>query len=552
MRGPSPGSAFTSRFCIFNLRLSAAALLATLLTGCAVPLGPGFRLRTRQMVLGGAPAASAPVHLRVVDRLENTGNRALSYLDVSLPTAIDPAGNNLTIHVDGKSVAPVTESQDPAAPFRVRFDPPWPQKQRREIVLEYDLTTDPIRGGVAAVTADGFYLADPQALPFWLAPVGFFASSDVLKRDERFEVTLPADFRVLASGRRQRRRAPDGSVLYRFRTSGSELPSFVIAGRYQEQTVQTPHGSLVFWTFQPLDPEVARMAAERLTATAASFASHFGPLPKPGPLHVVEAPAGLFAPAAAEPGQPAVAASFPQGLLLGPRAFAESLASEPVLEAAEAEMVRIWFGWRVPLRPDMDTLLGRGLGLFAVAMAAEARGGLPARRLEIARLLDEYDRARPAGDEGFLVRPPGQCTPQQLAANTLKAALFLADLDDRAGQDKFEQSIQRLQVAMAGRGLTLSLDDFRSSLETSTGTPMADVFRLWLARPGVPDEFRERYSAAPGPELPSSPRPPAAASRAGDRPFRAAGFQPAPSRFEKQASLGGQGFSPDIVPGGRQ
>jgi hypothetical protein len=457
------------------------------------------------MVLASAPAPASPVHLRVADLLENTGNRPLAYLDVNLPAASDPARSHLTIRVDGRALSPSPASADPAAPLRVRFDPPWPPKQRRDVALEYDLTTDPISGGVAAVTGEGFYLADPRALPFWLTPVGFFASGDVLSRDERFEFTLPADFLVVASGRRQRKRTPDGSYLYRFRTSGEELPSFVIAGRYQEQRVRTGNGELLFWTLQPLDPGVAQMAAERLTATTATFASLFGPFPKPGPLRVIEAPPGLLSFETAGPGQPVAVASFPQGLLLGSRAFTD-LASEPVLRVAEAELVRIWFGWRVPLRSDVDTLLGRGLGLFAVALAAEARGGQPARHLEIVRLLDEYDSVRVAGDEGSLLRPPEQSTPQQLAADALKSALFLADLQDAAGRDQFHESIRRLQLTIAGRGLTLSLDDLRSSLETSTGIPLADLFRQWLNHPGVPEGFRGRYSSET--PLPSSPRPP--------------------------------------------
>ena len=508
--GGTLNSVSTFRLWTFDFRLPAAALLATLLTGCAVPLGPGFRLRSRQWTFQDAAAPSAPAHMRVTERMENTGNRPLPYLDVSLPTAIDLAKDNLTIRVDGKSIIPKAESQDPAAPFRVQFDPPWPVRQPREIVLEYDLATDPVGGGVALVTPDGFYLADPRALPSWLTPVGFFASGNVLSRDERFEVTLPADFRVLASGRQQRKRAPDGKFLYRFRTTGEEIPSFVIAGRYREQLVQTGTGNLLFWTFQPLDPSVAQRVAGRLTATAAAFSSIFGPFPQPGPLRVVEAPAGLFSPA--RPGQSVAAASFPQGLLLGPSAFEQGIAGEAVLQAAEAELARIWFGWRVPLRSDVDTLFGRGLGLFAVALAAEARGGQPARRLEIVRLLAEYDGARVAGSDGSLLQPREQSTPQQLAANALKAALFLADLDDLAGQNKFEEAMRRLQIAIAGRGLTLSLDDFRSSLETSTGNPMAGVFRQWLNNPGVPDGFRERYSASSPP--PPAPRTPSLGYRA--------------------------------------
>jgi len=472
-----------------------------------VPLGPGFRLRARQMVLGDTPAQlmaspllgiepSAPVRVRVADRIENTGNRPLDYLDITLPAAIAASGSNLTIRIDGRTVPLAAASEAPGAPLRLRFDPPWPRRQAREVVLEYNLATDPVRGGVAAATPDVFYLADPLALPFWLTPAGFFANGDVLSRDERFELSLPADFRIAASGRQQRRRSPDGTFLYRFRTDGREFPSFVIAGRYQEQIVVTPSRNVVFWTFQPLDPEVARMAAERLANTWVIFARLFGPLPGLAPLRVVETPAGVATVDVSD--RDFLIAAFPQGLLLGSRAFAQGIAGEPVLRAAEAAMVRIWFGWRVPLRPDMENLLGSGLELFAAALAAEARGGPQARHAEIARLLADYDRARVPGrlpgEEGSPLRPPSESTPQQRVAGALKSALFLAALDDLAGQDNFERAVRRLQDAMAGRGLSLSLDDLRSSLESTAGTALADVFRLWLNRPGVPDDFRARYS----------------------------------------------------------
>ena len=477
--------------------LAAALLVGLFLTGCAVPLGPGFRLRARQMVLGEAPAPSAPLRVRVADRLQNTGNRPLDYLDVSLPAAIAAGRSNLTIRIDGRTVPTVAVSEAPAAPLRVRFDPPWLPRQEREVVLDYDLTTDPGRAGVAAATPDGYYLADPLALPFWLTPVGVFASGEVLSRDERFELSLPPDFRVVASGRQQRRRSPDGSFLYRFRTSGRELPSFVVAGRYQQQIVVTQRREVVFWTFQPLDPNSAQVAAGRLAGAMDTFARLFGPLPGSAPLRVVETSVGVVLPDSTE--ADVSAAAFPQGLLIGPRAFAQGIAGEPVLRSAEAALVRIWFGWRVPLRPEVETLLGPGLGHFAVALAAESRGGRQARDLEIVRLLAEYDRARVPGDEGSLLRSPVDTTPQQRAADALKAALFLAALDDLAGQDNFERAVRRLQDAMAGRGLSLSLDDLRSALESTAGTAMADVFRLWLNRPGVPDDFRARYSQATAP-----------------------------------------------------
>jgi hypothetical protein len=477
--------------------LAVALLLALFSLGCAVPLGPGFRLRSRQMLWADLPAQPTQVRVRVADVLQNIGNRDLTHLDLSLaaPAAVDRS--SLAVRVNGQVVpASPVSSEDPASPLRVRFDPAWPPRQRREVAFEYAIQPDPVRRTVAAATPGGFYLADPNALPLWRVPVGVFANAELLSRDERFEVSLPADFRVLASGREQRRRSADGTVLHRFRTSGRELPSYVIAGRYQEHSLRTAQGNVVFWTFQPLDPAAAQMAAERLAASAATFARLFGPLPLRGPaaLYVVETPAGVIPPGSLEGG--ISAASFPRGVLLDARAFTQEIASEPVLRLAEAELVRRWFGWRLPLRPEMETLMGPGLGLFAVALAANDREGPAARRSEIARLLAAYDRARVSGGEGSILRPPAESTPQQRVVNAYKAALFLAALDDLAGQQNFESAVRRLQDAMAGRGLSLSLDDLRSSLELSAGTALADVFRLWINRPGVPDDFRARYSQA--------------------------------------------------------
>jgi hypothetical protein len=483
----------------------ATLLFASLSCGCAVPLGPGFMLRSRQIALAGAPAASSPIHVRVTEQMKNDGNRPLQYLDVKLPSAAASDQGHLRIQVDGKDVAAVPRGTDANPEVRVRFEPPWPVRQQRKIGVEYDLSTD-AGEGVAGVTPQGFYFADPRALPFWATPPGFFARGGGLHRDESFAFTLPADFRLMASGRQEKRsRTPDHRVSYRFRTSGEHLPSFVIAGRYRQQAFPTRYGEIDFWTFDALDSATAQMAADRLAASASAFVKVFGPLPLAWPLYIVEAPAGLLPSDAS--GQNASAAAFPEGLLLGPAAFEQGLASEPVLRTAEEELVRIWFGWRVPLRAEASTLLGRGLRLYAIALAAEARGGEAARRQEIVRLLEEYDRVSAPGETELLLQPPPQSTRRELDADARKAALFLADLDDLAGQDRFERSLLEVQQAIAGRGLSVSLDDVRSALEANTGMAMADEFRLWLNHPGIPADFRARYSDGTAPTQPSPDRP---------------------------------------------
>ena len=42
------------------------------------------------------------------------------------------------------------------------------------------------------------------------------------------------------------------------------------------------------------------------------------------------------------------------------------------MQLAEYELARAWFGWRVRPRPDGQMLMGRGVGLFGLVVAARA------------------------------------------------------------------------------------------------------------------------------------------------------------------------------------
>jgi hypothetical protein len=364
------------------------------------------------------------------------------------------------------------------------------------VVFEYDRGSEAAGSGFAAATADGLYLVDPSAFPRWLPPVGVFVKADLQDRDERFELSVPSEFLVLAPGREQRQRRQGATTLHRFRTSPSDFPSFVIAGPYREQRFTTSAGDVVFWTIGPLDRGAAQAAAQRLATSVATFERVFGPPGNVGgPLRVVEAPGDL---ATLDPNEAGISAvSFPLGVLLDRRALSQGLASEPVLRLAEAMLARTWFGWRVPLRPDAEILLGQGMGLFGVALAAEAREGDAARRREITRLVAGYDRARGRSEEPPMLGASGGYSTDQRSVTAYKAALFLVELEDAAGREKFEDAMRRIQSALVGRGLFLSADDLRSALEGSVGQDFADVFRAWLNSPGVPDDFRMRYAAAP-------------------------------------------------------
>ncbi|HZP34386.1 MAG TPA: M1 family aminopeptidase [Candidatus Acidoferrales bacterium] len=362
----------------------------------------------------------------------------------------------------------------------------------RKIEFTYDLDPAAQGRGVVAATNDGFYLADPNVFPSWQPPVGPFATGSLRARTEELEVKVPADFHVLAVGNEEHGQRRDEFVLHRFKSRGAQFPPYVVAGRYQERRVNTQRGEVIFWTRQSLAENVARAGAERLAATVATYQNLFGPVMRnPFPIHIVETSAELAPIIVVTPN--IAATSFPGGVLLDHRAVALGLATDPVLDLADYELARTWFGWHVRPRPEVDLLLGRGMAIFAGVLAAEARGGIPARQQGIRRLMETYESFGPAADEKTGFGPIVAYTRQQARAQSYKGALFLIELQDTIGKETFYRALRRVLAAMAGQ--EIGSDEFRSALEQEAGRNLAPVFHAWFDRSGLPAELRARYAA---------------------------------------------------------
>ena len=203
----------------------------------------------------------------------------------------------------------------------------------------------------------------------------------------------------------------------------SDFLPYVVAGRYQEKVIPSRQGEVQFWTFHPMDGPAAQAAAERLSSSMKTFTEFFGPASNgKTPVRIAEAPAVLPAEfgASLDPG----GASFPEGVLLDPRAFQQGIASEAVLQLAEYELARTWFGWRVRPRPEAQILMGRGVGLFGLVIAAEGRGQ-DQRRGMVASLIDRYDEARAAAPDKRLMEPPAGYSRAERISTGYRAALFL-------------------------------------------------------------------------------------------------------------------------------
>ncbi len=451
-----------------------------LLDGCAVALGPGFHFASRQTVI----QPGAPLHVRVTDQLVNAGTRPLSYLDVLLP---ENAGS-IAVTMDGRMVSARLATSQPGSALRIPFEPPWPQKQSRSFVLNYDIASDSSRAAATA-SDQNFHVASPDLLPRWVPPPGVFVTADSPQREE-FEFAAPATARVTAAGRERRRSKQGERTVHRFRVTPDDFPLFIAAGRYEETLIRAGKEGrpVIFWTLPSLAPEKAKPAAERLAQTVDTFEKAFGPLASGHPaIRIVV----MAAPQDAPVGNDATSAfTFPYGVILDDRLFNLEQISEQALEAAESGLAATWFGWTIRLpAAGPDNVFGLGARRFAVITAAAAREGESARSQAVRQLLADYDRANAP------TALPGPASANVSGAlDAEKAALFWIALEDLAGTKAVQAAIQHLILALAGNQVTIG--DLRAAIEGETRSSAVGFFREWIDRPGVPADFRARYSPA--------------------------------------------------------
>jgi hypothetical protein len=451
------------------------------------PLGPGFRFVDRQTEIRAVADTPDRLHVHVVDRLDNTGDRPLRSMEVRLPEGPAFGSQNFRVTINGREVSPQRTSDIDPSLVRISFDPVWGQLQPRGIVIDWDLAV--------AASAVAFYIADATALPLWQPPSGIFVRGGPSPVKENLTVFTSPDFRVLAPGKPLKRRTEGSLLAHRFRIQpNKDFLTYVVAGRYLEQKIGTSQDAVSFWTFQPLDSQTAKLAALRLASSMRALTDYFGPVSKGrSVVHIVEAPEDVPADFG-EPGDPG-GASFPGGALLDHRAFAQGIDNEAVLELAEYEFARTWFGWRVRPRREAQVLMGRGLGLFSWIVAAEARGQ-DARRQMATFLLEQYDQAqRTAPDTGLIEPPPGYSRAERVTSG-YKAALFFVALEDLCGRDNLRTAFRHIVRARGGDDV--GEEDLRAAAEAASHRDLAEMFRTWLNRPGIPDEFRARYSSPPG------------------------------------------------------
>ena len=463
------------------------------------PLGSGFRFADRQTEIRASVSPPEALHIRVVDHFDNVGNFPIRFLEARLPEGANYGSQNLRMKIDGQQVSPEQNSDMDRnmdhTMMRASFDPVWEEHRPREIITEWDMGRESPAQGTVAASATAFYIADEAAFPLWQPPGGHFTQGGPTPNAETLTVVTPPDFRVLASGQPFKPVLRGDMVTHGFRIKpDQDFFPYVVAGRYQEQVVRTRQGAVSFWTFQRLDTQQARAAAARVSSSMRALEDFFGPASRgEAVVRVVEAPGELPSEfGEVESGYGGT--SFPDGALLDSRAFSRGIANEDVLRLTEYELARTWFGWRVRPRPEVKILMGRGVGLFAEVLGAEARGQ-DQRGFAVASLLERYDQARQIAPDGSMLEPPGGYSPAESISTGYRAALFFVALEDLCGHTNLRAAFREIVQARANDDV--GYEELRSALEFASGRDLAETFHVWLNRREIPDDFRMHYNSPP-------------------------------------------------------
>ena len=152
----------------------------------------------------------------------------------------------------------------------------------------------------------------------------------------------------------------------------------------------------------------------------------------------------------------------------------------PTLAAQAApSLAASWLGYAQSPAFFEQSLPLTMLPAFAAAIGRDAAEGGDARLETIRRAL----RLIPSGEK--LSRN------EDVRVLRVKSFLLFYALQDQCGRDTFRKATEHMLYARRERGF--DLNDLIAAFEEETHQNVAEFVRMWMKRPGVPEEFRARY-----------------------------------------------------------
>jgi hypothetical protein len=465
-----------------------SAMAAFWSAGCVVPLGPGYSIESQQVRVQFVPGPEPRIRIDAEYRLKNTGNQPLSEVELRLPGRRRFHFDEPRAAWDATAVTTATAT-DNSRNALLALPQPWTKSARHTLHLSVEYLPAAAGETGLSFSADAFFLPAAGWSPELLPSGGLFATGGVPPKKWEMSVSVPEGFLVHTSGKQKKTARKNGEITVVATQRSNDRYPFVIAGRYNSAQIALGKEKILLWTRKAQDPEAVRGLSEALARTTEAYDAVFGTRTKaPSATWIVECPVvpGCFtlptrtmAELLGEKEEPTVAEMVsPDTLMAG---FGSG--GPPIGGAAVApSLAASWLGYgQNPGFFEQEPPLS-ALPAFAASIGRDAAEGADSRADTIRRALQ------------LIPEKPGGHGPEAPAVVRAKSFLFFYALQDRYGREVFRKAISHMLQARRERGLELS--DLIAAFEEETHENMAEFVRLWMKRPGVPEEFRARYEAA--------------------------------------------------------
>jgi hypothetical protein len=461
--------------------------------GCTAALGPGYTIIKQQITVQFIPDPQPVIRIEGVYQLQNTGNQPLTALELRLPGHRRFHFSDPSAHWDKTALSLATSPENPRNVL-FALPQPWAVSSRHTLRLYVEYQRATSNETALSFTGDAFFLPAQGWSPELFPARGIFATGGVPPKSWDLIVRVPGDFLVHTSGQEKKQSASNSrntaERTIRIRQTFQDKYPFVIAGRYVAATLSAANETVNLWTRSPQNPEALRQPSEALARTIQAYDSTFGARPKDShQLWIVECPdlTGCFSTASS---------NFSKLTSEGIENVTAEMASQetamvdltggaPEIASVAPFLASSWLGYgRSPGFFEQSPPLS-ALPAFAASRGREAVEG-PQVRVQIIRRL--------------LRAIPENAAPRQPEADDVlraKSLLFFYGLQDRYGPQVFSAALTHMLDARRGGGF--DLDDLIAAFEQEAHQNVVQFVRLWMKRPGVPEEFRARYenSAAP-------------------------------------------------------
>jgi hypothetical protein len=459
--------------------------VAALAAGCVAALGPGYTIESQQVRVQFVPEPEPRIRIDAQYVLKNTGNRPLSELELRLPGRRHFHFDEPHVAWDATTLTPGISSDNPRNAL-IALPRPWTVSARHTLHISVEYSPATAGETTLSFSGEAFFLPAGGWSPELLPARGIFATGGVPPKKWELSVRVPDGFQVHTSGQPAKTSRGGGESIVRASQRANDHYPFVIAGRYMSAQIGGDKEKITLWTRKAQEAAGLRGASDALIRTMEVYDSAFGARSKDSStMYVVECPvaAGCFTnlnvATAKLLGDDEKESTSAEAVSLDTVVVDLGGGTQKLAVATAPSLAASWLGYaQNPGFYEQEPPLS-ALPAFAASLGREAVGGAGSRLETIRRVLQ------------LIPEKAAARRPEDSNVVRAKSFLFFYALQDRYGPEVFRKAISHMLYARRERGLELS--DLIAAFDQETHQNGAEFVRLWMKRPGVPEEFRARY-----------------------------------------------------------